>query len=72
MTKQEKIEKLMKKYMFNKSEAEDAVEFVEELLDIEIEYTKEKEPYATKSIEEMETAWRVVRNMYDIFDEVKS
>lgn len=71
--KSEIISSLLKKYtLFNLDEAERAIEFVEEMLELEIEYTKQTEPYAKNSIREMDAAKQRVRDLLDVTYEKRS
>lgn len=69
--KQEKINKLLREknlVILDKDDAVTVIEFVEELLNIEIEETKANEPYATNSIREMEEARRRVYSLTELFN----
>lgn len=56
-TKAEKIKMAMRRAgILDRDEAEAAIDFVRDLLDIEIDDTEINEPYATSSINEMKQA----------------
>lgn len=70
MDKKELIKKAMKRNtILSAQEAEDAINFVEELLSIEIEHTEKTEPYATKTITDMKTARNQVFDLTDVVNE---
>lgn len=63
------IEKLKNKYlMVSPSEVDDALGFVVELLELQIDDTKKNEPYANRTIEEMKTARNRVHELFDLFE----
>jgi len=62
------VEGLKRKYHLSNSEADDAIEFVEELLEQQIAETEANEPYATASIHEMKIALKRVRDLLDLFN----
>lgn len=47
-------------------EAENAINFVSDMLEIDIEYTQTNEPYATRSISDMKLAFHKVRELTDM------
>lgn len=56
-TRTEEVKKAMRHNgILDKQDAENAVEFVRSLMEIEKEYTEANESYATNSIAEMKTA----------------
>lgn len=62
--KRKQLEEIMKQNsIFLQSEVEYAINFVEDMLYALADETKENEPYATKSIERMESAAREVRDL---------
>lgn len=70
MDKKELIKQAMKRNtILSEQEAEDAINFVEELLSIEIEDTEKNEPYATRSIADMKVARNQVLNLTDVVNE---
>lgn len=71
MDKKDLIKKAMQNNMIlSEKEAEDAINFVEELLGIEIKDTEENEPYATRSIQEMKSAQRQIYSLTDVINEL--
>lgn len=59
------VDRLKQKYLIiDDSQAEEAISFVEELLELEIEDTKINHPNATRTIHELEEARRRVSNWY--------
>jgi hypothetical protein len=65
MTKEEKIAKAMKDsgVILDLDDAERAIEFVRDLLEIDAEETEINEPYATDSIAKMKLAIESVSNL---------
>lgn len=66
----EKFEEICKKYptlILSDGDAVDALNFVQDLLDAEVDAVKEREPHATASIERLKAAsWEV----YDVCSDV--
>lgn len=54
----------------NGTQADEAIQFVLDLIEIDIDDTKVNEPYATKSIAASERAYEVVRNLRDRMEEL--
>lgn len=64
------LERFQKKAnLFDSHDVYDIQDLVTELLELDIEYTKKHEPYATTSINRMEVAIGAVRNLHLIFEE---
>lgn len=64
--KKETLQKLMNKhYISSNNEAQEAIDFVMELLEAEADHTEETEPYATSTIDELIKASRSVSNLQD-------
>ena len=65
--KRKQLEEIMKQNsIFLQSEVEYAIDFVEDMLYALADETKANEPYATKSIERMESAAREVRDLNSV------
>ena len=69
MTRKE-FKKLQEKYMIFDCEIDDVISFVEELLHHQAEEIKEKEPYAWRTIQEIEVAANRVWNLQDYIGDV--
>lgn len=66
------IKSLMTKYsFFNPVDCDLAIEFVSDLLELEIEQLKQNEPYAIQSIREITTANYRVRDLLDVIEEMR-
>lgn len=61
------LKELIEAYSFTENEAEDAIDFVAELMEEQRDYTERNEPYATNTIERNELAIREVHNLRDLF-----
>jgi hypothetical protein len=62
----EKITEIMKKHLIcSVDEAQEAIDFVRDLIDAEIEFTEINEPYATNSIARMKVASEDISNLID-------
>lgn len=62
----ETIKEIMKNHFIcSDDEAREALEFVRDLIDAEIEHTKKTEPYATKFMSEMREANYHIGNLLD-------
>lgn len=67
-----KVKKSMKdNLILSGSEAESAIDFVIELLELSIEKTKVEEPYATRSIAEMQKSVSNVMDLKDLIEEIE-
>lgn len=55
--------------LFESHDVYDIQDLVTDLLQLDIDYTKKHEPYATNSINRMEVAIGAVRNLHLIFEE---
>lgn len=65
----ENLKEIMSKHLIcSADEALEAIEFVQELLETQAEETRVKEPYATNSIQRMESAAREVYELESLFD----
>jgi hypothetical protein len=65
------IEKAMREHLISSSEVEGAIEFVRDLLELNIEDTKTHEPYATRSMHEMRIAIQQIMSLYNFLDKYK-
>ena len=64
MTK-EQLKEIMNKHCIVGCEVEDVIYFVQDLLEFRSDELKENEPYATRSIDQLEAAAREVWNLID-------
>ena len=64
MTK-EQLKEIMNKHCIVGCEVEDVIYFVQDLLEFRADELKEKEPYATRSIDRLEDAAREVWDLID-------
>ena len=69
MTK-EKFKEIMKRNGILACEVEDAIYFIQELLDFQADEIEEKEPYATRSINRLREAAREVDNLLYYLEDV--
>jgi len=61
------VKRIMDKHLIlSETEMESAIEFVRDLLELNIEDTEKNEPYATNSIREMKIAITQVMNLTDL------
>lgn len=64
------VAKIMKSYLISSNlEAESAIEFVSELLEMEIASIIKNEPYATNSIRDLDVANQRVRDLLEVIYE---
>lgn len=64
MTK-EQLKEIMKRHCIVDCEVEDVIYFVQDLLEFRADELKENEPYATRSIDQLEAAAREVWDLID-------
>lgn len=69
MTK-EKFNEIMKENCILACEVEDAIYFVRDLLESQVDELRENEPYATKAIQRIETAAVEVSDLLDYLEDV--
>lgn len=69
MTRTE-LKKIQEKYLVFDSELDDVISFVEELLQHQAEEIKEKEPYAWRTVQEIEAAANRVWNLQDYIGDI--
>lgn len=69
MTK-EKFNEIMKENCILACEVEDAIYFIRDLLESQADELRENEPYATKTIQRIETAAREVSDLLDYLENV--
>ena len=69
MTK-EQFKKIMKEHCIVDCEVEDVIYFIQDLLEFQANELKEKEPYATRAIERLESAAREVYDLLDYLEDV--
>lgn len=63
------LKEIMSKHLIcSENEAMEAIEFVQELLEAQADEIKEKEPYATRFIADLEKAAYMVFELEDLFD----
>lgn len=70
MTKKQ-LNDIMKRNAITAFEIDDAIAFVSELLEQQVRELKEKEPYATRTIQELEAAVNNVWNLQDYIGELE-
>ena len=69
MTK-EKLKEIMKRNCILDCEVEDAIYFIQELLEFQADELKVNEPYATRTIERIESAAREVLDLLYYLEDV--
>lgn len=69
MTKQ-KLNEIMQRNMIFDCEIDDAISFIAELLEHQAEEIKDNEPYAMRSIRDIENAANIVWNLQDYIGDV--
>jgi len=69
MTRSE-LEEIMKRNMIFDCEIDDAINFVTDLLEHRANEIKENEPYATRTIRDIESAANIVWNLQDYIGDV--
>lgn len=62
---------IMKRNAILECEIDDAIAFVSELLEQQVKELREKEPYAVRTIQELETAVNNVWNLQDYVSELE-
>ena len=62
---------IMKRNAIFECEIDDAIAFVSELLEQQVKELREKEPYAVRTIQELETAANNVWNLQDYVSELE-
>ena len=67
----EHLNNIMKRNAITAFEIDDAIAFVSELLEYQANELKEKEPYATRTIQELEAAANNVWNLQDYISELE-
>ena len=70
MTKQE-LNNIMKRNAIVPCEIDDVIAFVAELLEYQADETKKNEPYATRTIQDIEVAAYLVWNLQDYISELE-
>ncbi len=65
----ELLEEMLLAYNFDESEAETAIDFVQELLEEVVDYTEDNEPYATEGIKRMKTAIEEAKDLRELLYE---
>ena len=66
----EKFNEIMKEQCIVDCEVEDVIYFIQDLLEFQANELKEKEPYATRAIERLESAAREVYDLLDYLEDV--
>lgn len=69
MTRQE-LKEIMERNFIFQSEIDDAIAFVTELLEHQAKEIKKNEPYATRTIRDIEAAANIVWNLQDYVGDV--
>ena len=68
MTREE-FKEIMRRHSIVDCEIEDAIYFVQDLIEFQADELKEKEPYATRTIYRLEDSARVVWDLVDYLEE---
>lgn len=70
MTKKD-LQKIMERNTIAKCEIDDAISFITELLEFQANETERDDPYATRTIKELECAAHAVWNLQDYISELE-
>ena len=66
----EQFKEIMKRHCIVDCEVEDVIYFIQDLLEFQADEIKEKEPYATRAIDRLESAAREVWDLLEYLEDV--
>lgn len=66
----EQFEEIMRKHCIVNCEVEDVIYFIQDLLEFQADELKKNEPYAIRSIRELEEAARIVYDLLEYLENV--